>query len=233
MGVSYNPRIVTDGLVFCVDAANKRSYPGAGTVWTDLTKNKIDGTLTNGPTFDSANGGSIVFDGTDDEVNTNQQIQFDNTDPYTLSAWIYASVANNNQIINNENTSYRGYQFGINPSQYLYLFLRNTVTTNYIGIVCDNVFPTDIWKYVTATHDGSSSSAGLKIYINGVEQSVSQEGTLTSTTVSDETTLIGRRRPTTQGAFNGNIALAQIYNRALTAEEIKQNYKATKGRFEV
>ena len=73
MGLSHSPRIVTDGLVFCVDAGDKMSYPGAGTTWTDLSKNRNNGTLTNGPTFDSANGGSIVFDGTDDYVNFGSQ----------------------------------------------------------------------------------------------------------------------------------------------------------------
>ena len=67
MAFSYSPKIVTDGLVFAVDAANKKSYPGSGTTWTDLAGSN-DGTLTNGPTFDSGNGGSIVFDGSDDYI---------------------------------------------------------------------------------------------------------------------------------------------------------------------
>ena len=67
MAFNYSPKIVTDGLVFAVDAANKKSYPGSGTTWTDLAGSN-DGTLTNGPTFDSGDGGSIVFDGTDDYV---------------------------------------------------------------------------------------------------------------------------------------------------------------------
>ena len=62
MGISYNPRIVTDGLVLCLDAANKRSYPGAGTTWSDLTKNNHNGTLVNNASFNSGNGGGIVLD---------------------------------------------------------------------------------------------------------------------------------------------------------------------------
>ncbi len=68
MGLIHSPSIVTDGLVLCLDAANSRSYPGTGATWTDL-KGGNNGTLENGPTFDAANGGSIVFDGTDDIVN--------------------------------------------------------------------------------------------------------------------------------------------------------------------
>ena len=65
MGVTYNNRIVTDGLVLCLDAASKRSYPGTGTAWTDL-KGGNNVTLTNGPVFDSGNGGSVGFDGAND-----------------------------------------------------------------------------------------------------------------------------------------------------------------------
>ena len=66
MALHHSPRIVTSGLVLALDAADRNSYPGSGTTWTDLSGNANNGTLTNGPTFNSANGGSIVFDGTND-----------------------------------------------------------------------------------------------------------------------------------------------------------------------
>ena len=66
MAFNFSPKIVTNGLVLALDAANTKSYPGSGTVWSDLTPNGNNGALTNGPTFNSANGGSIVFDGTND-----------------------------------------------------------------------------------------------------------------------------------------------------------------------
>lgn len=69
MAFSFSPRAVTNGLILSLDAANTRSYPGSGTVWTDLSRSGINGTLTNGPTFNTANGGNIVLDGTDDYVN--------------------------------------------------------------------------------------------------------------------------------------------------------------------
>jgi hypothetical protein len=70
MGIAYNPRTITDGLVLCLDAANSKSYPGSGTTWTDLSGLGNTGTLTNGPTYSSANGGSLVFDGVNDYVQT-------------------------------------------------------------------------------------------------------------------------------------------------------------------
>ena len=85
MGIKYNPRVVTDGLVFCVDAASKRSYLGTGTTWTDLAGSN-NGTLTNGPTFSSDNGGSIVFDGSDDYVLLGNDINLGTS--ASITVWI-------------------------------------------------------------------------------------------------------------------------------------------------
>ena len=68
MAFIHSPKIVTSGLVLCLDAANKLSYPSTGTSWYDLTSTGYVGTLTNGPTFNGSNGGTIVFDGVDDYV---------------------------------------------------------------------------------------------------------------------------------------------------------------------
>ena len=70
MGLSHSPSLVMNGLVLCLDAGNSKSYPGTGTTWTDLSGNGNNGTLTNGPTYSSANGGSLVFDGTNDYTQT-------------------------------------------------------------------------------------------------------------------------------------------------------------------
>jgi len=84
MGTTYNPAIVTDGLVFCVDAANKRSYPGTGTTWTDLVGGN-NGTLINSVSFDASNGGSLQTDA------SNERIEFGSIsmDLYHISFWIY------------------------------------------------------------------------------------------------------------------------------------------------
>ena len=68
MGLAHSPKIVTNGLVLCLDAGNTKSYPGSGTAWTDLSGRGNNGTLTNGPTYSSTNGGSVVFDAVDDYV---------------------------------------------------------------------------------------------------------------------------------------------------------------------
>jgi len=88
MAFSYSPKIATDGLVLCLDAANNRSYPGSGTAWTDLSRGGNNGALTNGPTFNSANGGSIVFDGTNDYVQVTSP--FGDID-WSLRAWSFSA----------------------------------------------------------------------------------------------------------------------------------------------
>ena len=88
MGLSHSPRIVTDGLVFCVDAGDKMSYPGAGTTWTDLSKNRNNGTLTNGPTFNSANGGSISLDGSNDYISVGS-FNEDSSQDLSVMVWVY------------------------------------------------------------------------------------------------------------------------------------------------
>ena len=232
MSAFGGPNIIDDGLVLYLDAGNIKSYPGTGTTWFDKSGNANNGTLTNGPTFNTGSLGSIVFDGVDDYVDVNRQIQFERTDSFTLSAWINTNDGNNNQIINNETEGYRGYQFSVDSNGKLFLFLRNTVSTNFLGVRMLSNFPSNLWCYVTAVYNGSSNASGVKLYINGIEQITEIAGdNLTSTTISNETTWIGRRRPQTQGPFNGKISIVQIYNKALTASEVLQNYDATKSRF--
>ena len=101
MSVIGGPDIITDGLVLYLDAANTKSYIGSGTTWKDLSGNSNDGTLTNGPTFDSGNSGSIVFDGVDDFVTTGQQLDpiafglfADSTSFWTVSSWFLPDITN-------------------------------------------------------------------------------------------------------------------------------------------
>ena len=91
MATKYSPKTVTDGLLLSFDAANTKSYPKSGTTWSDLSGNGNTGTLTNGPTFNSANGGSIVFDGVDDYVNVANASSL-NSSAQTISVWYNATT---------------------------------------------------------------------------------------------------------------------------------------------
>ena len=230
MAFNYSPKVVTDGLVLYLDAANTKSYPGSGITWTDLSRSGNSSEL-NGPTFNSANGGSIVFDGTNDFVEIQNQIQFDQTDPFTLSSWVKSNVSNE-LIINNENILYTGYRLNINVNANIEIGLRSSISDD-IAIETLNSINANTWYHIVGTYDGTSNVSGMKIYINGVEEDTNTiSNTLTSSTLSNQRTLLGiRRLSPPPDPLRGNIANVQIYNRALSTQEVLQNYNATKTRF--
>ena len=100
MAFNYSPKIVTDGLVFAVDASNKKSYPGSGTTWSDLVGSN-NATLDNGPTYSSSNGGGIVFDGSDDHVDfAENSMSYPNTNSdFTLSMFLKTTNGIVNKVI--------------------------------------------------------------------------------------------------------------------------------------
>ena len=228
MGLGHGAGVVRSGLAVYLDAANKKSYPGTGTVWTDLSDNGNNATLVNGVGYNSANNGSMIFDGVNDVVDT-QNIQFERDDDFTLSAWIKSTNVNNNQVINNEDTTYKGYQLSISGT--VFFGLRNT-TTNRIQVETNNTLLANNWYHLAATYNGNSSASGVELYINAINQSKNiLADNLTATTISNQTTWIGRRRPITNGPFNGSIGSVQLYNRALTQLEVQRNFNATRGRY--
>ena len=229
MSVLYNSRIVTDGLVLCVDAGDKMSYPGAGTTWTDLSKNKNNGTLTNGPTFDSANGGSIVFDGTNDYVSITRNSSI--TPNYiSVCGWIKINSKSSHQFLLALPRSVNG---GASYMMYYSLSLDGFVAyarTNSTGTIqTTSTFSPDTgrWYFLSMTSNGSN----LILFIDGeFEASLSFSSVLeySGSTVLRIGSYDNQGTPT---YTNGNIPNVSIYNRALSAQEIRQNYKATKGRF--
>ena len=226
MALLNGPRIVTSGLVLNLDAADRNSYPGSGTTWTDLSGNNNNGTLTNGPAFNSANGGSIVFDGTNDYANCGNNTTLDITETFTISLWINP-VRNNvaSYILDKDFDKYAiiiGYQSGfVNFYNGEY---QPTATTTQIGI------SNNVWTNIVYTKNLNSLSNNWSGYKNG-SAVFTVTRSFTNTTSSAQLN-IGTSRP---GGFNaaygGSIATTQIYNRALSAQEIQQNYNATKTRY--
>ena len=179
MGIAYNPRTITDGLVLCLDAANTKSYPGSGTTWTDLSGRGNTGTLTNGPTYSSANGGSIVFDGTDDIVNTS----YVSSNAFTWSVWFKTNVVSS------------GYRNIISiPTPNYILLLMDSGTPN-LGFWTDDALsgqslstPTisvNTWYNVVFVREGNSITNGYKTYVNSVSYGSANTGIWsTSSTIS-------------------------------------------------
>ena len=236
MGFSRGPSIVTDGLVLALDAANTKSYPGSGNTWYDLSGNSNTGTLTNGPTFDSGNQGSIVFDGIDDYVNgpaTNSVIG-DNRASITLSAWVKITGTGAAYLFNCKRTSSQSTLVGLTANYnasgagspgFLGALVRTYDDSVHKWYAYDGNYDNDgIWHNVVFTATGTTNT----LYIDGISRSTDDLG---MQTVSGNTGTI------TVGSFgssswtNGNIACVKLYTRDLSADEVLQNYNATKGRF--
>jgi hypothetical protein len=218
MGIQYNPRISTDGLVLALDAANPKSYPGSGTIWTDLSGRGNTGTLTNGPTYSSLNSGSIVFDGSNDYVNFSNIFNFT---VGSISVWFKTS---------NAGSSYRAL---INKSESWGLFLKDNVLITYDwGNGADRTtglnVATNTWQNATMTFTetiGTPSNNAI-IYLNG--------NPVLTTTVKWSAFLAFQISAQNGGQnFSGNIAQASVYNRALTATEVSQNFNALRSRFSI
>jgi hypothetical protein len=221
--------IVTSGLVLNLDASNASSYPGSGTSWFDLSGNNNNGTLTNGPTFDSANGGSIVFDGTNDYVDLGNISQLKPTTQITVSAWVYRSTMNDSQneaIISC--TQVGGYE----------LFYTTNKMTFYVYAGGSYRIPEmstsaiSGWMNFTATYDNRYA----KLYYNGVLQNTVDSGATNNISYVANNILIGAEASagsTRESGFEwtGKIAQTLIYNTSLTASEVLQNYNATKAKF--
>jgi hypothetical protein len=217
MAYFTGPNIVTDGLVFAVDAGSTRSYPGSGTTWKNLGSSGSDVALTNGPAFNAANGGYFEFDGTDDYAYSNST-SFDITGNVTINSWIRHDGTGNvvgNYISNSANSGYRMRRNGANGSN-LWIYASGNAVSG--GAIYDN-----IWYMVT----GVFSSTGLRAYINGVL--VGSNTTAYSSSFGGDF-FIGAYAVGLE-IFGGDIASAQVYSSALTASEVLQNFNAQKTRF--
>ena len=213
--------IVTDGLVFAVDAANYESYPGSGTTWTDLAGNN-NGTLINGPTFDSANGGSIGFDGTDDRVDVSNISTSDFSGEATLLCWLACNSnspsADQTGIFGFGKATTRPHYPWTNGLAYFDTF-RNARVDAFNLSSLDRTTP----HLLAIT---TKSGGDWKLYQN---TTLVKTATAESTIVWDNTT-IGTDGGD-QWRFQGKFFLFSLYNRELSASEITQNYNALKSRF--
>jgi hypothetical protein len=221
--IAYYGGIVTNGLVLCLDAGKPDSYNRIGTTWTDFSGNGNNGTLTNGPIFDSNNFDSIVFDGTNDYVQlTSISSQF--TTDMTAESWIYIT-SNSSDWVRIVGTGGNG---GNRTFGLWYDVNRRLLWQRY-GAGDPGIYPTtpiielNKWQHVCATTSGTSHA----LYLNGVSI-----GTATATgpwASSNENITIGFAGFHTY--ITGRISMIKLYNRALSAQEILQNYNAQKSRF--
>jgi len=252
MGFRRGPSIVRDGLVLALDAGSLRSYPGTGTTWSDLSTSNNNGTLVNGVAYSTANGGILTFDGTDDYVSLSTG--FDSTASSLFAdagrSWSVSCVfkfpTSPTTTRSTGNTAWvmLGRSGGIGGAETFSLFVGGNGNTTYgdfsyklaIGIrggktqISPSAVNTNTWNHVVVTWNGTTGYS----YFNGT-----LIGTLTIGTAALQTgylLTVGSTGNTGAGAsslfmYEGNIAVAQVYNKALTSNEITQNYNNYKKRF--
>lgn len=234
MGISGGPDLIQNGLVLCLDASDRNSYPGSGTTWNDLTPNNNTGSLTNGPTFSSANGGSIVFDGTNDYgiINDTNSLRLTS---FTLDAWFKPTgFSQFNVILCKPYTQapwvapYLSYMMRLNTSGSIYEVSTNN--NNYIYIYQNNTFTTGSLYNMTFTYNNTTGTATAYLNNNIVATQNIGSGNIL---YSGYPVLIGAGYGSSPAGefFKGNIYSTKIYNRTLSASEIAQNYNSQKSRF--
>ena len=227
-GFANNAPIVTDGLVFYVDAGNSKSYPGSGTTWSDLVGSN-EGTVTNGPVYSSSNAGVFDFDGTNDYVSHTDIGASDW--PVTLSAWVKYDVGNLPQtVVAQADASVNNQMFGCGTQVEGGLMKPTVWTYSYYGFQQAKGATTVVagtWYHLTAVFESNTSK---KMYLDG-----NLEATLTTSTTFPtgiDNLNIGRFGRLSHGGYvNGQIACAMAYNKALSTSEVTQNYNALKNRF--
>jgi len=221
MAINAGPKIVEDGLILCLDAANKKSYPGAGTTWTDLSNTNTSATLTNNPTFDSDNGGSILFDGANDYVGINPD-PYSITGDITLESWVRVNTyTDRGTLITDVNSYYMQVHTDATVQIYTYPFAGGSVYDSSSGTIS-----LDTWSHIIFSQD---LSGYRRIYINGELDTITP---FRHIGIRDSTGPITIGGETSSRRLSGNIAIAKIYNRALSSSEVLQNYNATKWRFQ-
>ena len=226
MGISiknaaYGPKVVTNGLTLALDAGNSKSYPGSGTTWTDLSGNGNNGTLVNNPTYFAGEGGYFSFGsaGSQRTSFTYQTPQQTASTAFTWSIWTYP-VANSDSYVL---MGYRGttplkfyklttQKFEMYPAEIFFLFTLN------------------VWQNICVIYDGTQGGTdNMKMYVNGTQVGL-RDGDQPDFLNSAMPFFVGGD-PIASEYATARIGQVSIYNRALTAQEIQQNFNATRSRY--
>jgi len=227
MGLTHSPKIVTDGLVLCLDAANQRSYPKSGTTWSDLTGGN-NGTLANGPSFGAENGGVISLDGSDDKISIS------NTDIFSLVAnqgFSICIIAKDiGYLFYIDLGSNLGEQMGFNNTEFYWSGAGRGAA--YAEVEYNTTFSAGTWYHIVCTRD---TSGNPRVYINGVFKGTTNPNNANNINSSIDFSSASEFQLGYSTSYNsyGSTTFSHFsyYNRELTAKEIRQNYEATKGRY--
>jgi hypothetical protein len=233
--------VVDSSLIVWLDAGQPASYPGTGSTWTNLISNGISGTLTNSPTFSSSNGGFFVFNGTNQYVNlgSSNAITGNNPTALTLEVWVnYTSTTTDRLILIQRGSGGLNSALAaivinsnqtVNTAGYLQFVTRNSTNTKVEYLRFNgNYNLVGKFQNFVATITGTSRA----LYVNGVLVASDTVTGLPSITGNTDPALLAVQ-PGLTNFFNGSMAVAKVYNRALTADELTTNFNALRNRYGV
>lgn len=230
MGLSHSPKIATGGLIGCWDARSVRSYPGSGTTWFDLSGNNNHGSMSS---VSYSSDGSMDYSASTNAIVTVPAVGLRPTSGITMEAWF--------NITNNTVQVFIGMQYGsssdnsyaiwINATNTLAAGVNTTTTLNFRTL--SYTLSTNIWYHYAHTYDGTNQI----MYLNG--RAINSWGTTGSITYDVNNTNLALGNDYNGAGYNtnsaiavrGKMAIARIYNRGLSAQEIWQNFNTHRGRF--
>jgi hypothetical protein len=218
--------IVEDGLIFRVDAGDTDSYGGTGTTWTDVI-NGNNGTILNGASYNSAQGGYFEFDGVDDKVDFGQPAILESF-PMSIDVWFYAASTGDGIITKGttrQSAHLRDWDIFGNGSNLI--FAVSDGSTSYPVNIRDSFPSLNTWHHLVVSWDGTTGTNGAKMYLDGA---LFAQGTSTSTTFATAHNIfVGGNR--TGFYLDGRISMVKMYDKVLSASEALQNYNASKDRY--
>jgi hypothetical protein len=228
MSLGHGASIVRDNLVLHLDAANRKSYSGSGTVWTELSGVSNDGTLVNGTSFDSNNLGYFSFDGVNDYINCGVIPGIDSSaTQFSVSVWLKTQTKTTKIILENGN-NWNTNTFFLAQENASYFSFQVYGDGGYDAVYANYVYQTDVWYNLIGIW-----SAGNRVdfYTNGVIANGTRVGSVRSSVITGNTNMMIGSRAGSSLFFQGEIPEVKIYNRALSPQEIRQNFEATRGRY--
>ena len=233
MALAHSPHIVRDCLVLYLDAANTKSYPGSGTTWTDISGRGNNGTLTNGPTFSSDDGGSVLVDGSNDFIVT-PRVTGTGLNNRSVSWGIWVNPSSTSGNIMSMSSSNPQTAWNMPPIAAFDQKFRGKIWNN--SILQSDTYNLNQWYYLVLVfkYASSQSDRGQFFYVNGeLVGSQTNISYSASNSTAGNFMFLGQANPgaNNTGMFTGKYSNFHIYNKALTETEVKQNYNSHKGRF--
>lgn len=249
MSAITGPNTLLQNLVLSLDAASQRSYTSGSLVWYDVSGNGNNGTLVSGSGYSPINGGTITFNGVNNYVDFGQAANFGISQSFTVSTWFKTTYSGSNQQaivgkskLQTSPAEYTGYIAGMNtgtataPDIGKFAVVFVSYPFAYPGSVMrrqtTQTYNNGLWTNATFTYNGSGNRSGILIYMNGSLSSMTDiDSSFITGSINTITNFEIGARDGAQTPFEGQVAVTQVYNRALSPEEIQQNFNSQRFRF--